>query len=75
MACAAVVLQKAGKKKLTKKELIFAIRDESGYMPYEPTLVATDADLLCQRLIDAEGTHHNVEVVKTDLLTRVACGD
>jgi hypothetical protein len=75
VACAAVLLQKAGKKKLPKKDfLAFTVRAENGYLPYEPTLCAQSADLMCQRLIDTEGFHHNVEVLKLDRLQGVACG-
>lgn len=74
-ACAAVLIQKTGKKKLKKKKNNgYVVRAENGFLPYEPTLSAEDADLLCQQLIDAEGFPHSVEVVKTDLLKGVASG-
>jgi len=76
VACAAVLMQKSGKRKLPnpKKDLAWVVRAENGYLPHEPTLVAEDADALCQQLIDAEGFPHSIEVVKFDLLVGAACG-
>jgi hypothetical protein len=73
VACAAVILQKTGKKKLKQKNNGFVVRAEQGYLPYEPQLTPGDADILCERLIDTEGFHHSVEEIKHDLLRGAAC--
>jgi len=74
VACAAVLLQKAGKKKLPGKLMAFGVRAEPGHMPYEPTLSAESADLLANRMTDETGIHHTAELLKFDLLTGVASG-
>ena len=76
VACAAVLMQKMGKKKLPnpKKNLAWMVRAENGYLPYEPTLSVEDAYALCEQLIDAEGFPHSVEVVTFDHIKGVACG-
>jgi len=76
VACAAVLLQKSGSKKLSKKkDLAWVVRAENGYLPYEPMLSAEDADLLCEQLIDSEGFPHSAEVVMFDSLKGAACGN
>lgn len=74
VACAAVLLQKAGKQKLPKNLMAFVVRDEQGHMPYEPTLSAESADLLADRMTNETGIHHTAEVLNLDLLKGVACG-
>ena len=75
LACAAVLLQKAGKTSLPKKNLMaFGVRAENGYLPYEPTLSAEDAYTLCEELILKEGFPYSVEVLKFDKLAGAASG-
>jgi hypothetical protein len=74
LACAAVLLQKSGKKKLKKTGNGFVVRAENGYLPFEPQIASDDADLLCKESIDREGFPHAVEETKFDLLKGVACG-
>lgn len=68
LACAAVLLQKSGKKKLKKTDNGYIVRAEEGFLPFEPLLTPSEADLLAAESIDREGFHHGVETVKTDLL-------
>lgn len=75
LACAALVLQKTGKKKLKKKDNGFVVRSHAGHLPFEPQLAPDDADSLATRLTTAGGSPFSVEEIKFDLLRGVACGD
>lgn len=73
LACAAVILQKADKKKLKRRGNGYVVRGEHGVLPYEPQPDSEGAEDLCQRLIDTEGFGHTVEEVRFDLLKGKAC--
>lgn len=73
VACAAVLLQKAGKQRLPKNLMAFGVRAEPGHMPYEPTLLVDHADLLADQMTNETGINHTTEVLKLDLLKGAAC--
>jgi len=74
VACAAVLLQKSGKKKLSKKNNGYVVRNEFGRVLYEPLLTPKEADLLSCDASNETGQDHWVEEVKFDLLKGVASG-
>jgi len=82
LACAAVILQKTGKKKLKKGDGFVVRYKFDGHLPYEPQLTLGDADLLREKITtevdcreDTEVPLYATEEVKFGLLTGAARGD
>jgi len=74
VACAAVVLQKTGKKKIKKKGAGWLVRSPEGLLPYEPLLTAEEADTLSTRAKDVDGPHF-VQELELDMVEGSACGN
>jgi hypothetical protein len=80
LACAAMILNKTGKRKLKKKDNGYVVRTATGLVPYEPQLTVEDATSLAKAL-NSDDAEIEVEVpcvvepIVFDRLAGVACGN
>lgn len=68
VACAAVLLQKTGKKKVKKSGMGWIVRHPAGHLPYEPLLSVEDAQGLADQGKDDTDQEHCVQEVVIDML-------
>jgi len=74
VACASVLLQKTGKKKVKRKGAGWIVRHPQGFLPAEPLLTAEEADTLADSAKEIEDIPHSTQELVLDMLKGSACG-
>lgn len=75
LACAAVLLQKAGRARLPESDLVaFGVRSKYGFLVAEPTLVMAEAVAVRERLAKVESEPHHIEAIAFDAIREAASG-